>query len=123
MRNTSIAEKWRAKGETCKASLTLFTYCSGIEALGSDADAFPMSVADLRRCRLLLDACPDMRPKMRRLAYVSKEWAELVSFWDDLCAIHDLEVPDWRSNPKSGRRTKKMLVIILTRVNPELFQD
>jgi len=117
------ASKWLASGDTCPASKSLFTYCSGIDILGDEPDAFPKTVEEFRSCRLLLEACPEIKCKMRRIGYVSKEWAELVSFWDDLCMIHDLEVPDWRSGHKSARRTKKMLVIILTRVNPELFQD
>ena len=44
----------------------------------------PYDPADLRRCVLLLDAVPTLRPLMPRMADVSPEWAALVARWDEL---------------------------------------
>jgi hypothetical protein len=120
---STAAQMWMATGERCRSSETLFTYLSGVDVLGDHGDTFPMTLSDFRRCRLLLEECPELWEKRKRLGFVCKEWAELVSFWDDLCMMHDLESPEWRSKSTAARRTKKMLVTILTRVNPDLFQE
>lgn len=123
MRISQSAQEWMATGERCRASETLFTYCTGVDALGDFGDAYPESLADLRRCRLLIEQCPELRSKMKRLGFISREWAELISFWDDLCTIHDLEAPDWRKRSTGARRTKKMLFNILARVGSEPQQQ
>jgi hypothetical protein len=120
---SAAAQMWIATGERCRSSETLFTYLSGVDVLGDHGDTFPMDLADLRRCRLVIEQCPELWVKKKRLGYIGKEWAELVSFWDDLCMMHDLESPEWRTKPSAARRTKKMIINILTRVNPELFQE
>ena len=53
-------------------------------ALASQASRHPHDPADLRRCVLLLDAVPTLRPLMPRMADVSPERAALVARWDEL---------------------------------------
>ena len=44
----------------------------------------PVDPSDLRRCVLLLDAVPTLRPLLPYMAEVSAEWAALVDHWDEL---------------------------------------
>ena len=53
-------------------------------ARASGASCHPYDPADLRRCVLLLDAVPTLRPLMPSMADVSPEWAALVARWDQL---------------------------------------
>jgi hypothetical protein len=115
---TPEAEMWISTGERCAAAETLFTYCAGVDVLSDWGEGYPTTVDDLRRCRLLLEQCPELRPRMRRLGYISKHWAELVSFWDDLCAIHSFEDPTWREKAGRAKNTQRMLEEILARAKP-----
>lgn len=114
------ARVWLATGERCPASETIFTYCTGTDALSDQGEGYPATLDDLRRCRLLLDSCPELRSCLPRVAHLSRTWAELVSFWDDLCMIHDLEDPEWRTAAGKAPKTRKMLIFIIERTNPEL---
>lgn len=65
----------------------------------------PADPDDLDRCLKLLDKAPGLRPLIPKMAEVSKDWAALVSRWDEVEASHLAEVGlDWtkaRSAPKT----------------------
>lgn len=109
------AELWLATGERCPSVETIFTYCTGVDALSDHGERHPETLEDLRRCRLLFELCPELRSCLPRVANLSQVWADFVSFWDDLCMIHDFEDPDWRTAAGKAPKTKKMMITIIKR--------
>ena len=103
------ATTWLQSGERCAASNTIITYCTGVDCMDGAEPIHPTTLPELRRCRLLLEQCPELRSCLPRTAKLSREWAGLVSFWDDLCHVHDLEDPEWRTAAGKASQTKKML--------------
>lgn len=110
-------QRWLANGERCAASDTIARYCSGASVSHSDSEPIPADVKALRRCRLLLEQCPEMTRKMQRLGHLSRGWAEIVSFWGDLCMLQDLEDPSWREVAGKAPKTTLMLKTIIERTN------
>lgn len=103
---SDAAVKWLGSGERGISSNTMFTVLTGVDALGSWGKSHPHDPADLRRCRLLLEACPELVPEMHRLVDVSPEWARLVWSWDELCSLMDSEAPNWRKPNRGGSAPK-----------------
>ena len=105
------AELWLKNGERCPAAETIFTHCTGVDVLSDRGEDLPRTLEDLRRCRLLFETVPELRSCLPRVAHLSREWAEIVNFWDDLCLLQDVEAPDWRehSGPWRAPQTKAML--------------
>lgn len=77
---------WLTTGERGISSNTIVQHLTGYPALGSWGGSHQLDPGDLRRCMLLLDACPELhRPFVERMAEASPVWARLVEVWDDLC--------------------------------------
>lgn len=53
-------------------------------------------VESIRKCRLLLENCPDIEEYFHTMVEVSPEWAAIVPGWPDLCAAMDKECPNWQ---------------------------
>ena len=104
---------WLDKGERCPSSETMFTYLTGVDALEDKEPAHPTTLEEIRRCRLLLDGCPDIAMRLTLMCNVSREWAALSAFWSDICVMQDLEDPDWRSKAGKARETLTMLNTII----------
>lgn len=102
-------ELWLKTGERCAAAETIFTYTTGTDALSDHGEALPATMEDLRRCRLLIEACPELRANFARVAHLGRQWSEIVNFWDDLCLLQDVEDPNWRETASRARQTQKML--------------
>lgn len=111
------ARLWLVTGERCDASETIFAVCSGSPENEATGKGCPRTLEDLRRCRLLLEQCPEMENKLHRVGHLSKAWAEIISFWGDLCMLQDLEDPDWRVKAGKAPKTKLMLNTIIERTN------
>lgn len=45
---------------------------------------YPHDPDDLNRCLLLLEAVPEIRPRMKEMADVCPEWARLVARWEEI---------------------------------------
>lgn len=103
------AELWLKNGERCAAAETIFTYCTGVDALSDHGEDLPRTLEDLRRCRLLFETAPELRSCLPRVAHLSREWSEIVNFWDDLCLLQDVEDPDWRERAGRAPQAKAML--------------
>lgn len=103
------AELWLSTGERCAAAETIFTYCTGENALSDHGEDLPRTMEDLRRCRLLFELVPELRSCLPRVGHLSREWAEIVNFWDDLCMLQDLEDPDWREAAGKAPQAQAML--------------
>ncbi|MEY2117304.1 hypothetical protein [Rhodanobacter sp. FW106-PBR-R2A-1-13] len=96
------ARTWYVVGEHGVSSLVIFQRVTGASHRYLEHDAptcqeHPRDPADLRRCRLLLEAAPDVAAAFRQvMPAVSPAWAALVATWDALCALMDSECPSWR---------------------------
>ncbi len=108
------ANLWLATGERCAAAETIFTYATGQDALSDHGQDVPRTLEDFRRCRVLLDQCPELRSCLPRVARLSPAWAEFVSFWDDICLLHDLEHPAWRDDAGKAPKADEMIRLILS---------
>lgn len=91
---------WLITGERGCSSNAIVQHLTGYPTRERSA---PLDPDDLRRCRLLLDACPSLvRPFVERMGALSLWWSRLVEWWDDLCELMDYEIercPDpqrWR---------------------------
>ena len=96
------AIRWLANGERGLSSETIFTHLTGVDAIGDGWASHPLDPADLRRCRLLLEQCPELLADFPRMAQVSDVWRRLVHHWDELYALMDEEIPDWRKPPRGS---------------------
>lgn len=103
------AAAWLASGERGVSSNTIFEHLTGISATGDWGSGHPHDPADLRRCRLLLEQVPELRPLFQRMAEVSPTWAALVARWGELCATMDLECPDWRDTGWRAEKTYQLM--------------
>jgi hypothetical protein len=72
----------------------------------------PHDPADFARCRKLLEAVPELAPRLNEMKAASSVWACLVEGWDELCRLMDEEAPRWRegkgSSPKTYDRMKAL---------------
>lgn len=74
--------KWFATGQVGASSKCMATYLTtGVIPPYGD---YPHDPDDLNRCLLLLQAVPELREHLPRMANVNKEWDALVKDWDAL---------------------------------------
>lgn len=110
------ARQWLIHGEHGMSAATIFTRVTGmahpmLRGNRTPTD-FPWDPADLRRCRLLLEAVPDIAkafPEVMRP--VSALWERLVDAWPHLCEVMDNECPNWRIAghcPRTYARMKQL---------------
>ena len=93
------AVNWLASGERGASSEALFSRLSGVNcnAPNKPRTDNPYDPADLRRCRLMLEACPELAAKLDEAMDMSPQWAALIRIWPTLCECMDAECPDWRN--------------------------
>lgn len=94
---------WLRAGERGISSETIFARMTGVP-VGQSTWA-PSDPADLRRCRLLLEAVPSFAARIQEMADVGRGWGLLVPHWDRLCALMDEEAPDWRNGVGEAPKT------------------
>lgn len=104
------AVRWLAKGERGVSSNTLFTHLTGVDATTGHV-SHPHDPADFRRCRLLLERCPELQPRLERIRKVSRVWNALVENWNALCLLMDTEAPRWRE-PDNGQRASETYALM-----------
>lgn len=110
---SDAATKWLANGRRGISSNTIFTVLTGIDALRGWEKDHPYDPADLDRCLLLLEAVPELKPEMHRMAQVSKHWAALIKRWDELVECHVTEVGIGWTKAKSAPKTYALMREIL----------
>ena len=81
---------WLIAGERGLSSNAIVQHLTGYPAVSGrwpgDRTAHPLDPADLLRCMLLLDACPELHQAfVEHMGSLSPVWARLVPIWDDLC--------------------------------------
>jgi hypothetical protein len=87
------ALEWLRHGERGISSENIFSHLTGVPIGDHSTWRWgPSDPADLRRCRLLLEAVPEFKARFAEMATLSPHWAELVDRWDVLCFAMDGEV-------------------------------
>jgi hypothetical protein len=71
---------WFATGRVGASSRTMACHFMGVEHDGS----YPYDPDDLNRCLLLLDAVPEIREHMNKIAEINNVWAALVDRWGEI---------------------------------------
>ena len=99
--NQSLA-MWLWCGERGVSSNTIVHHLTGLDTLGGFSGSHPHDPSDLRRCELLLDACPELAADFDRMRTASPEWAALVEVWPTLVKTMDEEAPHWRAPRPRG---------------------
>ena len=94
---TESLVSWLASGERGVSSNTIVQTLTGVPA-ASGWRGQPLDPDDMCRCIKLLEACPELAPRIGEMAKVSRNWAALVAHWDEIVALIDEEVPGWREN-------------------------
>ncbi|QEL18769.1 hypothetical protein PX52LOC_05807 [Limnoglobus roseus] len=75
--------KWALTGHTGASSKCMAAHLTGNECDGS----YPHDAGDFGRCAGLLDAAPELRPLLPKMAEVNRYWAALVPLWDSIEAL------------------------------------
>ena len=100
---------WFGAGRVGASSRAMALAVCGING---DAD-HPWDPDDLNRCLLFLEAVPEARSHMEKVASLSPTWGRLVARWDEIEAAFLSEVGrDWckaRSAPKTYALMKKII--------------
>lgn len=94
---------WMSYGEHGLSSETMFFWL--VFGVLRPTVSTPSDSHDLRRCRLMIEAVPDLYERLHEMAAVSAVWAATVGAWSELCAIMDHELPGWRKEPGWGPAT------------------
>ncbi|TAL65817.1 MAG: hypothetical protein EPN79_11745 [Burkholderiaceae bacterium] len=112
------AVRWLAVGQIGQSSLALFAMLSGWRR-PFDEDlkiVLPCDPSDFGRCRLLIEEVPVMATRLKGLAddprAMQSGWSILIGEWDDLCALHDAEAPNWRSDDGRAPKLYKRLQLL-----------
>lgn len=105
---SDAALQWLATGERGLSSEAMFTFLHAQDpSIFKDKDfPHPYDPGDLRRCMLMLEQVPELKPKIKMMSYASNSWAALVNVWEVLEEMMDDEAPIWREPHCGGRAPK-----------------
>lgn len=101
--------QWLATGQRGASSETIFQHLTGVETRDGARLAHPHDPDDVKRCRLLLEACPLLQVEFHRMAGASPTWGRLVAAWPAICAAMDEESPRWREGVGKAPRTAHLI--------------
>lgn len=105
--------EWLANGETGLSSETM-AFWIGFGVLKKiGRHHHPHDPADFDRCLRLLDAVPEMRPHLAKMAYVSDAWKKLVERWHDIERQHLKEVGLGWTKALSAPKTYALMKSVL----------
>lgn len=84
--------EWLATGETGISSEAIAFQALGVSSEGRWGRTHPSDPADLRRCVLMLQRCPEAKPALSKLADKSAAWRGLVKEWPALVRLLKKEI-------------------------------
>ena len=116
-------ERWLAEREREACVKTIIAYATATQIIDEPDERYPTTVAEFEACRRMLEELPDMQSCLPRVANSSAAWGELVSFWDDLTLLHEIEAPNWRHEAAPAPQTEAMLDTIIKRHQPQTTQE
>lgn len=103
--------RWIALGRTGISSETIAVYLT-TGTHHKYGHNHPHDPADLNRCLLLLDAVPELRQDLYKMADVSDIWAKLIKRWDEVekCFIDEVGL-DWSKGGEANKTYDLMIEI------------
>lgn len=102
---------WMMTGRVGASSKAMAAHLCGAPCDGS----YPHDPDDLNRCLLFLEAVPEARAELHRMATLNKTWAALVGQWDNIEAAFMAEVGrDWCKAQRAPNTYRLMREIIDT---------
>jgi hypothetical protein len=100
---------WMTTGRVGLSSKAMAAHLCGAPCDGS----YPHDPDDLNRCLLFLEAVPEARAELPRMATVNKTWAALVARWGEIEAAFLAEVGrDWQKAKRAPRTYRLMREVI-----------
>ena len=100
---------WLGTGQVGASSKAMALHLCGAPCDGS----YPYDPDDLNRCLLFLDAVPEARAMLPRMATLNKKWASLVARWDEIEASFLDEVGrDWCKAQRAPKTYRLMREVI-----------
>jgi hypothetical protein len=104
---------WMGTGRVGASSKAMALHMTGAPCDGS----YPHDPDDLNRCLLFLEAVPEAREHLPRMATLNKVWAALVGRWDEIEASFLGEVGrDW-CDAHSAPKTYKLMREVIDTAN------
>lgn len=102
---------WLANGERGMSSDAIVQRATGVrvgDSFGS-CPAIPYDPSDSRRCMLLIQSYPILRSILPEMSAVSVQWANIVSHWDELESLYNLEKDNSNGTaPRLYRRLREL---------------
>jgi hypothetical protein len=92
---------WFATGSVGASSKAMALAAVGVSI---DNACHPLDPDDLNRCLLLLEAVPEIRNHMDKVAAISDTWAKLVDRWDEVerCFLDEVGL-NWAKGDRAPR--------------------
>lgn len=104
--------EWLANGSPGLSSKTM-AFWLGFDVLVEKGRNYPHDPADFDRCLQLLNAVPEMRPHLHRMADLSPAWKKLVARWDEIERQHLAEVGLGWTKARSAPMTYDLMKAVL----------
>jgi hypothetical protein len=82
--------KWIATGERGLSSETIVAKLTGVDLIQGRMSE-PYDPSDFKRCLLLLEAVPELKPKMEKMKEVPNYWKLLIENWIELEILYNEE--------------------------------
>ena len=104
--------RWLLSGRVGLSSKAMAAHLCGFPCEGD----YPIDPDDFNRCVMLLDAVPEARALLPKMAEVNRYWAALVSRWDEIEAAFR----DERRGPGvfySAPKTYKLMTEIINKAD------
>lgn len=103
---------WFFNGDVGLSSKAIASACLDIKT--DDHTYHPCDTGDLRRCIALLDAVPELRPLLPKVATLSPVWSALIANWDKLEATFRQEQGTCTSVYKRLPDTSAVLKLLIS---------
>ena len=105
---------WMGTGRVGASSKTMALHLCGSPCDGS----YPYDPDDLNRCLLFLEAVPEARAKLPKMATLNRKWAALISRWDEIEASFLEEAGlDW-CKAQRAPNTYRLMREVMDTANP-----
>lgn len=102
--------QWIVGEDTGISSIAIWSTMMGVQP--EEGFCAPSDPSDLGRCLRLLELVPEWKERISEMAIHGREWAALVSQWDELHQLMDDEVGiDWSKGNSALRTYERMKAI------------